>query len=260
MFFLTANSLNMKKKNNHKIDMRELFLGLQKSMINDLETIRKNIDHEPTKGDGAENIWIKFLEEYLPKRYSVAKAKIVDYRGNTSDAIDVVIYDRQYTPFVLNKAGIKYIPVESVYAIFETKQEITKHHLTYASEKIESVRKLNRTTAPVVDKGITKPAPSLFNILGGFLCLENSWKKSICDEKTFHTSINSFKLNFSIDIGCVLNDKSFIYEVVNKKSELKFSNKDETLIFFFLKLMLALQKLGTVRPIDLNKYIDQLNS
>jgi len=251
----------MTKKIENKTNMKLMFHGLQRSMILDLENIRKNINHEPTKGDGSENIWIKFLEDYLPRRYSVAKAKIIDFNGNTSDAIDIVIYDRQYTPFVFNKAGVKYIPVESVYAVFEAKQEIKKGYLVYASKKIESVRKLNRTTAPVVDKGVKKPAPILFDILGGFLCLENTWNKSISMEVSFKKSIDSFLNNFIIDIGCVLNDKSFIYEVTSSNNrELKFSTNEESLIFFFLKLMNELQKLGTVRPIDLNRYINQLDS
>jgi len=251
----------MKKKNDDKTNIREMFHGLQKSMISDLYNIRKTVNHEPTKGDGSENIWIKFFEDYLPKRYSVTKAKIIDYTGLTSDAIDIVIYDRQYTPFILNMAGVKYIPVESVYAVFEAKQEITKSNLIYASKKIESVRKLKRTTAPVVDKGIKKFAPALFEILGGFLCLDNSWKKTISNENSFKTCINNFSDNFLIDIGCVLNDKSFIYEVTpSNNREIKFSTNDESLIFFFLKLMYELQKLGTVRPIDLNQYINQLDS
>jgi hypothetical protein len=60
-----------------------------------------------------------------------------------------------------------------------------------------------------------------------------------------------------MNIGCVLNDKSFVFDSSEK---IKFSSNNETLIFFFLKLLLELQKLGTVRPIDLNKYIDQLDS
>lgn len=254
-----------KDKEDHKIDLRQLFLGMQKSMIEDLKTIRENIDHEPTKGDGSESIWIQFLFDYLPKRYSVAKAKIVDYEGNTSDQIDVVIYDAQYTPFVLNKSNIKYIPAESVYAIFESKQEINKSQLEYAGKKIESVRKLLRTTAAVIDKGVTKPAPQLFRILGGFLCLENGWKDSVDSSKPFSTHIKGSTEAQFIDIGCVLNDRSFkadmdLTDSLNPKVILNFSTKEETLIYFFLKLVAELQKLGTVRPIDLNKYIDQLKS
>lgn len=255
----------MKKKDNHKIDVRKLFLGLQKTMIENLKTIRENIDHEPTKGDGSENIWIQFLENYLPKRYSVAKAKIVDHLGNTSDQIDVVIYDRQYTPFVLNDSGIKYIPAESVYAIFEAKQDVNKDQLEYASKKINSVRKLVRTSAPVIDRGIEKPAPALFKIIGGFLCLDNCWKSSIGKSTHFNGYLKKSDENHIIDIGCVLNDKSFFTEIdltdpLKPKVNINFSADGETLIFFFLKLVAELQKLGTVRPIDLNKYIDQLKS
>lgn len=250
----------MKKKGDHKIDMRQLFMGFQESMKSDLKTIRKNIGHAPTKGAGSENTWIKFLKDYLPHRYSIAQAIIVDYLGNTSDAIDVVIYDCQYTPFVYNKGGIRYIPAESVYALFETKQEINKSFLAYTSCKIESVRKLHRTTTHVIDKGEKNPAPKLFEILGGFLCLDNSWKKSISEEKSFLSYMNTLDEKGLIDIGCVINDKSFAYDKSNSDSKIVFSTDHETLIFFFLKLVYMLQQLGTVRPIDLNKYINKLES
>lgn len=250
----------MKKKEDHKIDMQELFMGFQDSMKSDLKTIRKNVDHAPTKGVGSENIWIEFLKDYLPHRYSINQAIIVDYLGNTSDAIDVVIYDCQYTPFVYNKGGIRYIPAESVYAVFETKQEINRSFLIYTSGKIESVRKLHRTTTHVIDKGEKNPAPKLFEILGGFLCLDNSWKKSISEEKSFMSYMNTLEGNRLIDIGCVINDKSFAYDKSTNDSRIAFSTDKETLIFFFLKLVYMLQQLGTVRPIDLNKYINKLES
>ncbi len=243
-----------------KINMKSLFLGLQKTMKEDLKSLRENTPHEPTKGDGSESVWIDFFEKYLPKRYAVTKAMIIDYEGNRSDAIDIVIYDNQYTPFILNKKGVIYIPVESVYAVFETKQDISKAQLEYAGDKVETVRVLNKTTAPVVDKGVIKPAPPLFNVLGGFLCLDNTWADSINNSKPFYDCINRLTGLKSINIGCVLNDKSFVESDNGTDKEFRFSTDDETLIYFFLKLVLELQKLGTVRPIDLNKYIDQLDS
>lgn len=244
---------------NEKINMKKLFIGLQNSMIEDLESIRENTPHEPTKGDGSENIWVEFFEKYLPKRYSVTKAIIIDFEGNRSDAIDLVIYDKQYTPFILNRKGVIYLPVESVYAVFEAKQEISKGNLVYAANKVKSVRVLNRTTAPVVDRGEIKSAPKLFNILGGFLSLDNSWADSIETSEPFNNCFQDLRGDEEINIGCVLNDKSFVIDNSNSKG-INFSSENETLIFFFLKLLLELQKLGTVRPIDLNKYIDQLDS
>lgn len=245
--------------------MRQLFMGLQSTMASTLQTLRANIDHEPTKGQGSETVWIKFFEDYLPKRYSVASAKVVDYTGHTSDQIDVVIYDRQYTPFVLNNSGVKYIPAESIYAVFETKQDINVNQIKYAGKKIESVRNLERTIAPAVDTGNVKITAPHFRILGGFLCLDNCWTKSIEMSQHFLKGIKNSNEAMLIDIGCVLNDRSFVTEIdfsdhLHPKVELHFSVENETLIFFFLKLVAALQKLGTVRPIDLNKYIDQLKS
>jgi hypothetical protein len=252
-------------KEQNKINMRQLFMGLQSSMVATLQNLRSNIDHEPTKGQGSELVWIQFFKDYMPERYSVANAKIVDYHGHTSDQIDVVIYDRQYTPFVLNNNGIKYIPAESVYAVFETKQDINTNHIRYAGKKIESVRKLDRTIAPAIDIGIVKTTAPLFRILGGLLCLDNCWASTIEKNKSFKEGIQKSTENKFIDIGCVLNDKSFVAEIdstdhLNPKVHLHYSAEKETLIFFFLKLVTALQKLGTVRPIDLNKYIDQLKS
>ncbi|HYG40560.1 MAG TPA: DUF6602 domain-containing protein [Cytophagales bacterium] len=250
-----------KHKSGDKIDLRQLFLGFQQTMRSELNTYRKNIKHPTTKGDGAESVWIKFFRKNLPKRYSIDKAIVIDYEGNTSHCIDVVIYDCQYTPFIVNEDSVKHIPVESVYAAFEAKQEINKKLLEYAGEKVESVRKLNKTTAPVVDKGVIKAAPTPFTILGGFLCLDNGWSQSIDGLKPFKQCLEQLTDLKMLNIGCVLSDKSFVQ--VNEpdgKVSTRFSTDDETLIFFFLKLVSELQKLGTVRPIDLNKYIDQLNS
>jgi len=255
----------MKKKKNEPVDMQQMFLDLQSTMISKLKTFRKNIKHPVDKGDGSENIWIKFFCKYLPKRYTVAKATVIDHLGNTSEQIDVVIYDSQYTPFIFNEEGTVYIPAESVYAVFEAKQEITKGLAKYAGEKIASVRKLQKTSAPIIDKGTTRPPAEVFTTLGGLLCLDNGWKESIKGNQYFEKILTESTADELINIGCVLDDRSFVTEVdktdeLNPKVNIHYSTKGESLIFFFLKLVAELQKLGTVRAIDLNKYIDQLKS
>lgn len=240
-------------------------MGLQRTMTAQLTNIRENIDHAPTKGDGSEQTWLTFLQGHLPKRYSIAQAHVIDHLGAISDAIDLVIYDAQYTPFVFNDNGILYIPAESVYAAFEAKQEIDKHKLDYAGQKIASVRRLVRTTTTFIDRGLLKPASPLFRIMGGFLCLDNGWSTSIGSSREFKNHIVPKDENHLIDIGCVLNDRSFKTELdvtdpVNPAVKIHFSEKQETLIYFFLNLVAELQRLGTVRPIDLNQYISQLQS
>ncbi len=260
-----ASAKQKSKQKDRKINMHQLFLDHQKHLCSGLSMIRSNVDHEGMKGDGAETIWIKFLDMHLPIRYKVDSAKIVDHLGNTSDQIDVVIYDRQYTPFVFNHAGIMYIPAESVYAVFEAKQSINKSLLEYAMKKVKSVRQLNRTSAAIIDRGIVKPAAPLFRILGGFLSLDNGWQGTVSNSAPFANIMKGASEDQLIDIGCIMADKSFAAQIdasdaLNPKVEITYSDKEETLIYFFLKLVAELQKLGTVRAIDLNQYMSTLKT
>ncbi len=111
----------------NNILLKELFSGLQNQMIAQLNTNRSNITHQGSKGDALENAWIEWLQKYLPKRYSVDKAIVIDSNGDTSHQIDIVIYDNWFTPFIFSQNGFHYIPAEGVYAVFEVKPDIQGH-------------------------------------------------------------------------------------------------------------------------------------
>lgn len=240
-----------------EIDIRDLFLDQQKEMIANLEKIRKHTkNHAPTTGDASEGNWAEWLRAYLPNRYNVDRASVVSSKGFESDAIDIVIYDQQYSPFVWFQEGIKKVPAESVYAVIECKQDISKSQIEYAANKAKSVRDLYRTVAPVVDRGQSHTPPPLFNILAGVITLENTWAESIKDSSSFISSLSNQTDNKSLDFGCVLNDRSFI----NEGGNISFSDQEESLIFFFTNLFNQLQKLGTVRPIDMMQYLIHLKS
>ena len=64
------------------------------------------------------------LKTYLPERYRADKAYVVDSKGAFSDQIDVVVYDRQYSPFIFTYENETIIPAESVYAVFEAKRQM----------------------------------------------------------------------------------------------------------------------------------------
>ena len=73
---------------NH-VDLSALFRGMQGQMQSQLSTNREFIHHPGSKGDALENAWIEWLQNYLPNRYSVDKAIVIDCHGNTSDQIDI---------------------------------------------------------------------------------------------------------------------------------------------------------------------------
>ncbi|WP_406684581.1 hypothetical protein N1F78_02335 [Seonamhaeicola sp. MEBiC1930] len=265
----------------NEINLKGLFKGLQSQMVAQMKTNRESIKHASSKGDSFEDIWIVWLRKYLPSRYCVDKAIVIDSNGQTSDQIDLVIYDQTYTPFVFNQNGIIYIPAEGVYAVFEVKPELSKKYILYAGDKVESVRKLFRTTSSIIDRGQVRPARSLTKILGGILSLESK----IADN-TIEKHVKSLKGLKSIEIGCATNFKSFYVDFIKDDSilsrrvgsneehnklllefyenrefdSIEFSYKYNSLVTFFLQLSRYLQQsIGTVAAIDLGAYAEAIN-
>lgn len=102
--------------------LSQLFASLHEDIQLRLGTARKAFQHPGAKGDASEGVWIEMLDTYLPKRYQAANAFVVDSLGNFSDQIDVVVFDRQYSPFIFKFNEQIIVPAESVYAVFEAKQ------------------------------------------------------------------------------------------------------------------------------------------
>ncbi len=97
--------------------LRNLLLAvLHDDIEHKLKAARGSFGHPGTKGDASEAVWLELLEAYLPVRYRAAKAHIVDSLGTFSQQIDVVIFDRQYSPFIFSFQQQLIIPAESVYA------------------------------------------------------------------------------------------------------------------------------------------------
>ena len=121
--------------------LSQLLSSLHEDIQQRLSVVRKTFGHPGTKGDASENVWIDMLDTYLPKRYQAAKAHVVDSLGNFSQQIDVVVFDRQYSPFIFTYENETIIPAESVYAVFEAKQTADAGPVAYAQEKVASVRR-----------------------------------------------------------------------------------------------------------------------
>jgi hypothetical protein len=80
--------------------LSQVLASLHEDIEQRLAAVRKTFAHPGTKGDASESVWISLLDRYLPKRYQAAKAFVVDSKGTFSDQIDVVVFDRQYSPFI----------------------------------------------------------------------------------------------------------------------------------------------------------------
>ena len=275
-FYCYKNNKLLKFKK--MIDLRNLFHGLQEQMLTSLNVNRMFIEHPGSKGDATEQHWIEFLRAYLPERYKVDKAIVIDSTGNVSEQMDVVIYDAIYPPFIFKQDGFMYIPAESVYAVFEVKQDV-KGYIGYAAKKIESVRKLKRTSISMVASGITKPARPLTKIIGGILTTTSSYKENgrvikqleelkglqtldlgcLCDAGSFYVD---YKETVPKDIDPITDNFKYIEQVYESREvkEIEFSNKEVSLFTFFLQLVSYLKSIGTVAAIDINAYLKAINA
>jgi hypothetical protein len=213
-----------------------------------LSTAREAFGHAPSKGDASESVWLDLLTTYLPQRYQAAGAHVVDSDGNFSDQIDVVIFDRQYSPFIFNFEGQKIIPAESVYAVFEAKQTINADLLKYAREKCASVRKLHRTSLPIPHAGGVYDAKPPMPILGGVLTFESDWKPALGDP--LQKALSDGDPASRLDIGCVAGHGIFCR--TGDKFVFALENKPATA--FLLELIARLQELATVPMIDVRAY------
>lgn len=236
--------------------IQRLFLRLQSSLNSALMSARDDSTHPTAIGDASQISWFKMLKEYLPERYEVSQEVfVIDSEGKYSERIDLVIHDRHYSPLIFNNNGIMYIPAESIYAVMEVKQDISKNDLEYAGKKAESVRKLHRTSAPIPHAGGKFEPKPLQKIVAGFLALDSKWTPPL--GKPFKGCITQLcqNENTSIDFGCVLKHGAFdISKTDGGNPNIEISFQQDSLIFFFVRLIALLQSVGTVPALDVMAY------
>jgi hypothetical protein len=232
--------------------LQKLYISLQEQLASNLRIDQKVLSHPVSKGDSTEADWVNALKDHLPQRYQVSKAFVIDSKGNKSEQIDVVIYDRQYTPILFNRNEQRLIPAESVYAVFEVKPILNRQNLFYAGKKVASVRKLYRTSAAIAyAAGKYEPKP-LFPIIGGILTYRSEWKPSL--GKTLVSILGKLDNASRLDLGCVVTAGTFETTYASQRVEIVKSGPEMSLASFLFHLMAKLQSLATVPAIDYDAY------
>lgn len=235
-------------------NLEELLGGFHDEIEQRLDAIHNSIGYNPDKGDASEVVWRELFNKYLPERYKTITGHVCDSDGRFSDQIDVVIIDRQYSPLLFNKEGVLVVPAESVYAVFEAKQTAAAPLIRYAQDKVNSVRKLKRTSKPIVWlKGISDkkdPPP----IIGGYLSFQSDWTPPLGD--ALKSTLESGPEMGRLDMGCVAMHGLF---TLDKDGYSLVETKRAATAFLF-KLISRLQQQGTVPMIDVDAYARWLPS
>lgn len=234
--------------------LQRAFAGEQQALAAKLRS-SDHIIHDGDRGEVNEKYFIEVLRNYLPDRYTVHKASVLDSDGEASDSIDVVVYDRQYTPTLLDSESHRYVPAEAVYAVFECKPKINKAYLEYAAEKAESVRRLKRTSVAIPHAGGSYPPKPHFDIIAGILATEVEWKDGFGESfKKCHAELTGLQ---RLDCGLAVDGHCF--DTFADGGAFTFCRTENSLVNFLFRLLNQLQSLGTVPAIDWNAYASQLS-
>lgn len=235
--------------------LRYAFASEQTCLLANLKSSLR-ITHKGDRGEVNEQFFIDFLRAYLPNRYTVEKAIVIDSTGAVSHSIDVVVFDRQYTPTLLDNDKHRYVPAEAVYAVFECKPKIDKEYLEYAAKKAQSVRKLHRTSVEIHHAGGILPAKKPFSIIAGILATEVGWVEGL--SQSFRESHSTLIGDLRLDCGFAASGSCF--DVFDGENAYTFGPKENALAYFAFRLLSKLQALATVPAVDWMAYARTLSS
>lgn len=256
----TSDESELSERPALSIDLAAAFEQKQRALEASYLGIRHVTTHPGTKGDELEADWAGLIRDFLPTRYQVGPIFAVDHTGASSEQIDVAVYDSHYSPQWFGGAnGLRFVPAESVYAVFEVKPTLNGSNLDYAFRKVASVRNLQRTAAAVVHKGGRYEVNSTMvpPIIGGILTTTNSWslgtsRGNLVQRQPASTDAGFLNIGIALDTFCFDYTPSNDGEVV--QVPLTTSEAGTQLIHFAARLFRQLQALGTVPAIDMAKY------
>ncbi len=226
------------------VDLNQVFQHLQSRMLPHLE-VSGALEHGSTCGAASEAHWLRLLNSHLPERYRASSAFIVDSDGRRSRQIDLAVYDRFYSPLIFPYESGYLVPAESVYAIVEVKQVLTRQYVRDAGLKIASVRRLRRTSVPVPFAGGSYPPKSPPRILGVIAATRPVWVKDFDDNLT--SALAQLDSDSAVDLGCVVTQGAS----ESSGRSWKRSEPSESLIFFMIRLIERLRALGNALAADL---------
>lgn len=234
-----------------KVDLDTLFSSIAEEMSSSFKTMA-SVSHAPTRGGGHESIWCEWLRKYLPQRYSVSPGFIIDSKGNQSLQQDLIVFDRQYSPLLLNKDEVLFVPAEAVYAVVEVKSNLTPAELRDALKKIASAKELLRTPAQTVTHAGGVFAPKERGpILGYVVASTSAWKNKVRAETLLKVTGAAPGV---LDGGCILDAGAFSVEYSDGKAGLRSVDGKQALFGFLALVVEDLKPLGTTPPWDLAMY------
>lgn len=147
------------------IEQLQVIQAISKQLHNMLSTRKGQgeiIGHSLEKGLGNEEALRQLLRSFLPKKFAVAKGKVINSEGQLSNQVDVIIYDALNCPTLFtDEVFNQIIPIEGVYAAIEVKTTLTNTKMREAFENLNSIHNLQARIDCSTNPLITRAPPCL---------------------------------------------------------------------------------------------------
>lgn len=204
----------------------------------------KIINHSLTKGEEREDPLIEFLNDNLPKKFSVVKGEVVDLFNSSSPQIDIMIYDNSRN-IPLYSGGSCILPAEALLASIEIKSKLTQDETKKILKSVEKLKSL-KPFRQALDKVVTGRSENDKVICRYYHCVfaydtdisETDWItkeitriRNVAEEEVIESTL--------IDQIFVLNKGLInVAHSIGKGSD----NNTETFLYFYMNLVNFLER------------------
>ena len=104
---------------------------------------KKRLIHPGEYGEFREKAVIELLELFIPQNFKISEGFIMSCNGYVSTQCDIVIYDPNSCPKLVDSSHQNFFPVECVVAIGEIKSDVrSPSELTEILNKLSKIKKL----------------------------------------------------------------------------------------------------------------------
>lgn len=216
-------------------------LSSLEKILHERYEISSTIKHRGERGRQREGGLAQFLNENLPEAYGVATGEIIPYKGDLiSPQCDIIIYDRLHMPIIGKSELVQQVPIESVYAIIESKSILNSNALDDTLNKFTQISLLPRASIKKKPSKHKLHRP-LFTLFG--FKLETSPENCLTTIRNFDQGgiFTIVALDSGTSIVVEKEDGEFRYLWIQATD--KQQSSYNTLAFFFFNLLEQLQSI-----------------
>jgi hypothetical protein len=196
--------------------LEEFWKGYTAKIQAEVSLVNARIAHQGEKGGANERILIDLLTGFLPKQYGVSSGFVIDPEGECSKQTDIILYDNQYNPDLLEYKGGSIVPVDWTYAVIEVKTtlEVDLENAIKNIAKTKSLKYKERWEPTQESKEggslgrgvIAHGAKLTSSPIGAIFAYQSGWKDPATIKKNIDKWLKIVDKEFHPNLICCLMD------------------------------------------------------